>query len=164
MVIATGLIGGNASGIISGTDGAETLDGRGGDDFLFGNAGFDRLIGGDGDDLLVGGASSNSLSGGAGRDTFRFYRGDGTDFILDFELGADKVALSRASFGLAANATVSDVVQIGGTAPTAGTHFVVSNGLVQFDADWSDAAGRENVLFSAAFMSGTPTASNFLLI
>ena len=59
MVIATGLIGGNASGIISGTDGAETLDGRGGDDFLFGNAGFDRLIGGDGDDLLVGGESSD---------------------------------------------------------------------------------------------------------
>ena len=99
MVIATSLIGGNASGIISGTDGAETLDGRGGDDFLFGNDGFDRLIGGDGDDLLVGGRSSDLLAGGAGRDTFRFYRGDGTDFILDFELGADKIAFSRRHLG-----------------------------------------------------------------
>jgi Ca2+-binding RTX toxin-like protein len=164
VTIAVGLIGGNASGIISGTDGAETLDGRGGNDLLYGNEGFDRLIGGDGDDLLVGGKSSDSLTGGAGRDTFRFYRGDGTDFILDFEIAADKIALSRASFGLAANATVANVVQIGGAAPTDGAHFLVSNGLVQFDADWGDTAGRENVLFSAAFMSGTPTAANFLLI
>ena len=131
---------------------------------MYGNAGFDRLIGGDGDDLLVGGASSDSLTGGAGRDTFRFYRGDGTDFILDFEIGADKIALSRASFGLSANATVADVVQIGGAAPSDGAHFLVSNGLVQFDTDWSDAAGRENVLFSAAFLSGAPTSGNFLLI
>ena len=35
-----------------------------------------------------------------------------------------------------------------------GAHFLVSSGLVQFDADWSDAAGRENVLFSAAFQYG----------
>ena len=111
-----------------------------------------------------GGESSDSLTGGAGRDQFRFYRGDGTDFILDFEIGADKVAFDRESFGLAANATVADVVQIGGAAPTTGAHFLVSNGLVQFDADWSNAAGRENVLFSAAFLSGTPTAGNFLLI
>ena len=55
-------------------------------------------------------------------------------------------------------------MQIGGAAPTTGTHFLVSNGLVQFDSDWSNVAGRENVLFSAAFMSGTPTAANFLLI
>ena len=55
-------------------------------------------------------------------------------------------------------------MQIGGAAPTDGAHFLVTGGIVQFDADWSDAAGRENVLFAAAFLSGAPTSGNFLLI
>ena len=56
------------------------------------------------------------------------------------------------------------MVQIGGAAPTDGAHFLVTGGIVQFDADWSDAAGRENVLFAAAFQGTAPTAANFLLI
>ena len=99
VTIATSLIGGGAPGIISGTAGAETLDGRGGNDLLFGNAGFDRLIGGDGDDCWSAAATS-TLTGGAGRDTFRYGRGDGADFLLDFEIGLDRIALQRAPSAL----------------------------------------------------------------
>ena len=75
MVLATGLIGGNANGIIAGGHKGETLDGRGGDDFLFAGNGGDRLIGGDGDDRL---------SGGHGPDTFVFGPGFGHDIVTDF--------------------------------------------------------------------------------
>jgi Ca2+-binding RTX toxin-like protein len=75
VVLATGLTGGDASGIIAGGNGAETLDGRGGDDFLFGGNGSDRLIGGDGNDRLTG---------GHGGDTFVFGPGFGHDVVTDF--------------------------------------------------------------------------------
>ena len=75
MVLATGLTGGNAPGIIAGGNGRETLDGKGGDDFLFGGNGNDRLIGGDGND---------KLTGGNGQDTFVFAPGFGHDTITDF--------------------------------------------------------------------------------
>jgi Ca2+-binding RTX toxin-like protein len=75
MVLATGLTGGNAPGIITAGNGGETLDGKGGDDFLFGGNGNDRLIGGDGNDRLTG---------GNGQDTFVFAAGFGHDTITDF--------------------------------------------------------------------------------
>jgi Ca2+-binding RTX toxin-like protein len=90
MVLATGLTGGNASGIITSGNAGETLDGRGGDDFLFGNGGNDTLLGGDGndrldggtgndvliggndDDVLTGGPGNDTLTGGPGHDVFVF--------------------------------------------------------------------------------------------
>jgi Ca2+-binding RTX toxin-like protein len=75
MVLATGLTGGGAPGIITGTDGNDVLDGKGGDDFLFGGNGNDRLIGGDGNDRLTG---------GKGNDTFVFAPGSGHDVVTDF--------------------------------------------------------------------------------
>jgi Ca2+-binding RTX toxin-like protein len=75
MVLASGLIGGNGSGIIAGGNGGETLDGRGGDDFLFGGNGRDRLIGGDGNDRLTG---------GHGHDMFVFGPGFGRDVVTDY--------------------------------------------------------------------------------
>ena len=55
VVLATGTIGGNASGLIAGSNKSETLDGRGGDDLLYGNDGHDKLIGGEGNDRLDAG-------------------------------------------------------------------------------------------------------------
>jgi Ca2+-binding RTX toxin-like protein len=81
MVLANGLVGGPAPGIITGTDGNDTLDGKGGDDFLFGGKGNDRLIGGDGNDIMTG---------GKGHDTFVFAAGFGKDVITDFTRG-DKI-------------------------------------------------------------------------
>jgi Ca2+-binding RTX toxin-like protein len=98
VVLATGTIGGDASGIISGTSGDDTLDGRGGDDLLFGAGGKDTLIGGlgndrieggNGRDIIDGGAGDDLLMGGGGRDTFVFRPasldgGPGHDTIRNF--------------------------------------------------------------------------------
>jgi Ca2+-binding RTX toxin-like protein len=88
MVLATGLTGGNAPGIIAGGNGGETLDGKGGDDFLFGGNGADRLIGGDGNDRLTG---------GNGQDTFVFAAGFGHDTITDFT-PADRIEFDGQIF------------------------------------------------------------------
>lgn len=96
VVLATGLVGGNLSGIITGTNRSETLDGRGGDDFLYGGKGDDLLLGdtgndlldgGKGDDELVGGQGDDTLIGGKGADTFVFAPGTGNDVIEDFHGG-----------------------------------------------------------------------------
>jgi Ca2+-binding RTX toxin-like protein len=92
LVLATGLVGGSASGILSGTTAAETLDGGGGDDLLFGAHGADVLIGGEDDDTLFG---------GKGPDLFVVGVGDGRDVIVDFKLNgrsADRLDLSAFGF------------------------------------------------------------------
>ncbi len=71
--------------------GTGDIDGTGNsqDNLICGNAGQNRLDGGLGNDLL---------EGGAGADTFVFRSGCGADTILDFEDGADRIAvLSGAS-------------------------------------------------------------------
>jgi Ca2+-binding RTX toxin-like protein len=88
VTLATGLIGGNGSGIIAGGNGGETLDGRGGDDLLFGGNGSDRLIGGDGNDRLTG---------GNGGDTFVFGPGFGQDIVTDFG-SADRIEFDGGVF------------------------------------------------------------------
>ncbi len=91
----------------SGLGGDDLLDGRGGDDrilaqdgadTLIGGAGSDTLDGGNGDDLLVGGVGYDVLTGGAGADTFRIEAGTGTDYIVDFVAGTDRIEVSRALF------------------------------------------------------------------
>lgn len=110
MTLATALIGGDASGIIAGTDVAETLDGKGGNDFLYGNGGNDTLLGGtgkdlldggQGNDLLVGGEGNDQLVGGAGADTFLFAPRGGRDTIEDFQRGVDRIDLTafHTTFG-----------------------------------------------------------------
>jgi Ca2+-binding RTX toxin-like protein len=88
VVLAAGTIGGDSSGIISGTGGADSLDGRGGDDLLFGNGGDDLLLGGLGHDDLSGGSGADSLSGGTGNDTLG--GGAGAD-VLAGKGGDDKL-------------------------------------------------------------------------
>ncbi len=102
-VLANGLIGGDLPGIISGSDGSETMDGKGGDDILYANNGNDRLLGGLGNDLLDGGngrdvldggAGDDILTGGRGDDTFVFKPGSGHDTITDFSLFEDHLDIS----------------------------------------------------------------------
>ena len=160
VVLATGNIGGNAGGIISGTEASDVIDGRGGDDLLYGNGGNDRIFGGDGDDLLVGGRGCDVLWGGDGADTFKFFAGDGRDRIRDFQSGEDVIALDRLSFGLDAGASAADVIEFGHHAPHEGRHFLLRGHQLIFDADWSNSAGRETI---ATFRHGTPDLGDFLL-
>ena len=109
LVLATGLIGGDKAGIISGDDSSEFMDGGGGDDYLFGNGGNDHMLGsagndyldgGKGNDTLDGGSGDDTLTGGKGHDTFVFapVSSDGlpagNDVITDFVHGQDKIDLS----------------------------------------------------------------------
>ena len=71
-------------------------------DYLFGGAGNDELNGLGGDDVLVGGGRRDTLNGGAGNDILiggrgrdRFWIADetGTDIIVDFKDGRDRLLL-----------------------------------------------------------------------
>ncbi|MEA5500170.1 alkaline phosphatase [Limnoraphis robusta] len=91
-----GTVGGND--IIYGGLGDDQIGGKTGNDQLFGDEGNDRIWGDDGDDLIDGGLGNDTLtgddfSGGQGSDTFVLAVGEGTDTIVDFEVGIDLLAL-----------------------------------------------------------------------
>ncbi|MBE1284777.1 MAG: hypothetical protein GJ676_15815 [Rhodobacteraceae bacterium] len=92
------LRGGADSDRLVGASGNDTLDGGTENDWLRGEAGEDILIGGAGRDRLVGGIGDDDLTGGLDGDWFIFRDSDGTDRILDFELGRDRIDLRRSSF------------------------------------------------------------------
>lgn len=64
------------------------------DDILIGGTGADTLEGGLGADIFKGGAGADSLEGGFGRDLFVLATGEGTDTILGFGTGPDRIGLS----------------------------------------------------------------------
>jgi Ca2+-binding RTX toxin-like protein len=79
----------------------DTLLGNAGYDSLYGDVGVDTLVGGNGDDLLQGGAGSDVLVGdnffgGHGSDTFVLTPGEGSDIILDFQVGVDFIGLTAS--------------------------------------------------------------------
>ena len=83
------IFGGEGSDRIGGKSGNDILSGDAGDDFIWGDDGDDIIMGVTGDDILVG----DNFSGGSGSDLFVFGNGDGTDTILDFEMGSDRIGL-----------------------------------------------------------------------
>ena len=99
---------------IFGGAGDDRIGGKSGNDRLFGDEGDDQIWGDDGDDLLRGGLGDDTLTGddfssGRGSDTFVLAIGEGTDTIVDFEVGVDFIGLAdQLSFGQL------DLVQDGG--------------------------------------------------
>ena len=82
---------------LSGGAGDDTLLGGLGNDILVGGAGDDTLLGGDGMDVLIGGDGSDILIGEGGIDLFRLdLDDDGTDTVLGFTLGEDKIQIDTA--------------------------------------------------------------------
>ncbi len=84
---------------ISGGTGDDRIGGKGGDDNLYGDEGDDSIWGDDGDDLIRGGLGNDVItgddfSGGQGSDTFILAVGEGTDTIVDFEVGTDFIGLA----------------------------------------------------------------------
>jgi len=116
------VIGGTGSDRLTGNSLANTLSGGNGDDLISGAAG---------DDNIYGQAGNDFINGGAGIDTF-YYTGAltgattatnlfGVDTISDFTSAQDKIALSKATFGLTAAAgaaigtefaTVNDISEV----------------------------------------------------
>ena len=73
------------------------LTGNGGSNVLLGGALADVLDGQGGNDVLDGGTGRDTLTGGDGADTFVITKADafrGSDLILDFEDGVDKISFS----------------------------------------------------------------------
>jgi 2',3'-cyclic-nucleotide 2'-phosphodiesterase (5'-nucleotidase family) len=88
-----GIEGGNDA--IFGGTGNDLLLGETGNDLLLGEAGDDLLFGGAGEDFLRGGLGNDTHTGGADKDIFSIALGEGTDSLLDFELGSDFIGLSE---------------------------------------------------------------------
>lgn len=110
-----------------------------GKDKLYGGAGKDKLYGETGNDYLDGGAGNDTLMGGAGADNFVLSLNGSLDTITYFapNLG-DLIQFNRASFGLAADATVANFVTIGTAAPDAAHGYILANSTgVFWDADGS---------------------------
>jgi Ca2+-binding RTX toxin-like protein len=103
------LHGASGNDVLPGTAAIDSFYAAAGDDTLFGGAGNDRPYGEDGNDALNGGAGTDTiygdggndvigggtgndiLRGGAGADTFVFDWACGSDQILDFQNGLDKL-------------------------------------------------------------------------
>jgi VCBS repeat-containing protein len=85
--------------------GDDMLFGTAGDDMLDGGLGNDNLIGSDGNDVLYGDAGNDFISGGAGTDTILFGRGDGSDVVMNDQLGM--AFTDKLQFG--AGITMADV-------------------------------------------------------
>ncbi|PSB22727.1 alkaline phosphatase, partial [filamentous cyanobacterium CCP2] len=86
--------------LIYGGAGNDRISGKSGNDQLYGEAGDDILVGDNGDDLLWGGLGNdtlmgNNFSGGSGSNTFVLAAGEGTDTIIDFQVGRDRIALAN---------------------------------------------------------------------
>ena len=95
---------GDGSDTIFGGAGNDTLRGGAGNDVIADMSGNDNLDGGDGndvinalagDDRITGGNGDNIVLGGTGADVF-YQAGTGTDRILDFQIGIDKIELSSS--------------------------------------------------------------------
>jgi len=88
------MMGGNGDDWLSGNLGTDMVDGGDGNDILYGGKENDTVTGGNGDDWLWGDLADDMLSGGAGVDTFVFGSDTGTDVVMDYADGEDKIALT----------------------------------------------------------------------
>lgn len=131
--------------VILGTSGADTFNETGsseayyinggmGDDVLTGGMANDFLVGGAGNDRLDGSEGNDSFIGGGGADAFIFTGTPGSDRILDFVSGTDKIDLS--AFGI----TSADVSTAASGADT----------IVFVDSDSNGSADFQFTLVNAA--------------
>jgi ELWxxDGT repeat protein len=118
---STTITGTSLADSLNGTKGADRIEGLNGNDTLNGKSGNDTLLGGNGNDNLVGGAGNDSLlgnsggdvisggigndtlngstgfdilTGGTGNDIFVVKKGNGSDSVVDFQRGSDKLGLA----------------------------------------------------------------------
>ncbi len=163
------LQGGPGNDTIMGDGGNDTLYGGPGHDLLFGGPGHDLLVsgpgrnllhGGPGDDTLIGGGNTDTLrggsgddvlTGGGGADIFVFTRGNDHNIITDFELGLDRLFLSREMWEGEADA-----------AQVVAEHGQVSGD--DFVLDFADRGGTVIVLQGITDAAFTQLADDILII
>ncbi|MBE1284553.1 MAG: hypothetical protein GJ676_14665 [Rhodobacteraceae bacterium] len=99
------LLGGNGNDKLLGGNGRDELFGGQQNDDLLGQLGNDVLRGGAGNDNLTGGRGKDVMFGDSGLDMFVFTdvsdsaRGNPSDVIKDFTVGADKIDLQQIAAG-----------------------------------------------------------------
>lgn len=108
---------------------------------LNGGAGRDILVGTAGDDVLIGGPGADTLTGGGGRDQFVYTSVlDGGDTLTDFQLGSDRIVLTKLLQGLG----------IGSGAPLADGYVTCTpsgaNAILGIDPDGSTGPARNRAL------------------
>jgi Ca2+-binding RTX toxin-like protein len=104
---------GSGDNHLIGSQFANRLEAGSGDDVIEGGHGNDVLIGGNGADTMRGGYGADVIEGGNGADILRWGFGDvGTDVVIGFQLGIDKIAIDTAFFGnnLGSGDTAQDVL------------------------------------------------------
>ena len=80
-----------------GGSGNDEITGNTADNALYGGAGNDVISAGDGDDIIYCGTGNDTLTGGLGADEFRFYSGDGSNTITDFDVVRDTCSFYQLS-------------------------------------------------------------------
>jgi Ca2+-binding RTX toxin-like protein len=116
-LLANDLTGNVGNNRLDGGLGNDNIDGGGGNDTLIGGAGSDEITGGLGNDVIIGGLGNDDLVGGTGKDLFRFTSsvitgasGQGTDEIIDFQKGIDKIQIQKSGFKVGTAAITSVVI------------------------------------------------------
>lgn len=120
------LLGGLGNDALYGANGSDRLDGGDGNDSINGGYDNDWLVGAAGSDTLFGDDGLDTLIGGFGKDLFVAYAPASAltaqaDRIIDFEVGVDKISLSRSAFGA--------LQSLSGTGFSAITDFAVVTGI-----------------------------------
>ena len=165
------LYGGGGADLLDGGAGSDVLYGGDRNDGLHGRQGNDVVYGGDGNDFMDGGSENDVLYGGAGNDRFEDYSGAdlfyggagkdvyvftnptfGTDTIMDFEHGIDKIVIYTALLGLPADFNMT-LVTDNGPAPASKpyVHYDTATGMLDYQA----SSGAAPVTLFA--ISGAPT-------
>jgi len=139
-----------------------------GADVGIGNDLANRIGGNQRNNLLDGGAGMDELTGGGGADVFRFgHAGQShADFVTDFQVGVDRIAVNGAAFGLAAGAAVG--YELNQQATGVGPTFIRmgSQGTAQaiyFDRD-GIGAEKPQLLCTLQTFAGTTSAADFAVI
>ena len=161
--------GSNHAEVILGEEHNNTLNGRGGNDDISGFEGNDTLLGGDGNDRLIGGADADTLTGGANADTFAFTfitnsanNPGAFDTIADFELGFDRIDMSRIDANVASgfqHFTFSAAETIGSGEINA--HFDAARNVTVVEANTTNASHNDFHLELLGHIN--LTASDFIL-
>ena len=95
---------------------AMTVTGSAADESLFGKSGADTIDGSGGNDTIQGGLGADRLTGGMGADVFGYdSRHHGSDTIVDFTSGSDKIAILNALVGTSRTGTLDATGKVGGT-------------------------------------------------
>jgi Ca2+-binding RTX toxin-like protein len=135
---------------------------------LTGNAQANTIHGDAGANLIDGKGSNDNLVGKAGADTFAFTTAinvGNTDFIADFEVGIDKIALDDAIFtALSPGALPVGAFVLGTTAGDADDRIIydAATGRIFYDANGNGAGGQ--MIFATVTLGTALTAADFTVI